>query len=103
MRQHIVAPYTGAWIEIITNANYSPTCASLPTRERGLKFPDALYAARESLSLPTQERGLKWNLIEWNTLHLLVAPYTGAWIEILEDIYYKQRNGSLPTRERGLK
>ena len=79
--------------------------ASLPTRERGLKFCIPMYALSSSLSLPTRERGLKLLayvpcilaieslptrerglksvnpfLISYN---LIVAPYTGAWIEML--------------------
>ena len=56
-----VAPYTGAWIEmcIPTVSTASPPM-SLPTRERGLKFPLVLRLCPE----------------------LVVAPYTGAWIEI---------------------
>ena len=32
-----------------------------------------------------------------------VAPYTGAWIEIDAIVYAFNGAGSLPTRERGLK
>ena len=36
---YAVAPYTGAWIEISRLMRRSLCCWSLPTRERGLKFP----------------------------------------------------------------
>ena len=32
-----VAPYTGAWIEIRSFISFAPKPESLPTRERGLK------------------------------------------------------------------
>ena len=32
-----------------------------------------------------------------------VAPFAGAWIEILEDIFSAWSDMSLPSRERGLK
>ena len=35
--------------------------------------------------------------------HFIVAPYAGAWIEILFLILQVSRLLSLPTRERGLK
>ena len=55
-----VAPYTGAWIEIIAPVVEGGEDTSLPTRERGLKYDDGetIWVDRE------------------------VAPYTGAWIEI---------------------
>ena len=34
----VVAPYAGAWIEIDSTTSLSETAASLPTRERGLKL-----------------------------------------------------------------
>ena len=36
-RRTFVAPYTGAWIEICTVGKTHPKMKSLPTRERGLK------------------------------------------------------------------
>ena len=35
----LVAPFTGAWIEIQLMNETVPTPRSLPLRERGLKFP----------------------------------------------------------------
>ena len=35
----IVAPFTGAWIEIMTGLRQSERLGSLPSRERGLKYP----------------------------------------------------------------
>ena len=33
-------------------------------------------------SLPTRERGLKYGMILYRSDKYVVAPYTGAWIEI---------------------
>ena len=56
-----VAPFTGAWIEISDTPRQSAISdASLPSRERGLKYV-------ELEALPHVKH---------------VAPFTGAWIEI---------------------
>ena len=55
-----VAPYTGAWIEIVFKKSVQSDLPSHPTRVRGLKFQN--------------EQGMFFQG--------LVAPYTGAWIEI---------------------
>ncbi len=102
--KHPVAPFTGAWIEIDSEWQYQTRCASLPSRERGLKFEDPKPVKRLHESLPSRERGLKCE--SWRTLHAggqslpsrerglksfesvshlvvgHVAPFTGAWIEI---------------------
>ena len=60
----MVAPFTGAWIEIgdSTRGSSAPN-GSHPSRVRGLKSPGAPYQRRNSS----------------------VAPFTGAWIEIKDD------------------
>ncbi len=55
-----VAPLTGAWIEIVTQAVTPKHTASLPSRERGLKYVLTVN------SDGTNRR----------------SPLTGAWIEI---------------------
>ena len=57
-----VAPFTGAWIEILWCLPAGLFRRSLPSRERGLKSAALRYRARRAL----------------------VAPFTGAWIEILK-------------------
>ena len=63
---------------------------SLPSRGRGLKSisPNSTLSFRSSL--PSRGRGLK---LKWKThvkpLVVLVAPFAGAWIEI---IYYNHIN-----------
>ena len=55
---------------------------SLPSRERGLKLSDGAETKQRIRSLPSRERGLKY--YEDGTIHEVepVAPLAGAWIEI---------------------
>ena len=57
----IVAPYTGAWIEIVIVT--VPSLAVLKSH-------------------PTRVRGLKYITTRVTDNFTAVAPYTGAWIEI---------------------
>ena len=63
--------------------NGMPGKESLPSRERGLKsrLPHALSYG--PASLPSRERGLKWVGRHELCTCRPVAPFTGAWIEIL--------------------
>ena len=81
LTKSIVAPYTGAWIEIGTMPNPFAAAMSLPTRERGLKSESGYIDTMAAGSLPTRERGLKY------TRQHRFCPV----------------RSSLPTRERGLK
>ncbi len=56
-----VAPLAGAWIEMVFTGMYSQPFWSLPSRERGLKFPKIQYCLLPYASLPSRERGLKCN------------------------------------------
>ena len=49
-----------------------------------------------------RERGLKFNKV-CDLLDDYVAPFAGAWIEILYRRYTALFSASLPLRERGLK
>ena len=60
IRTDVVAPYAGAWIEIFIYCLYISTLVSHPTRVRGLKS-GSLRCCRNCLD---------------------VAPYAGAWIEM---------------------
>ena len=78
----MVAPYTGAWIEI--------------------KIGRLLHQTEVSLLI--QERGLKFNMWIMKRIDEAVAPYTGAWIEIsVEEIKESIDEKSLLIQERGLK
>ena len=83
LRYALVAPFTGAWIEIqlaMTYAAIAPT--SHPSRVRGLKF--------------------QWRSKRKTADH--VAPFTGAWIEIQSSVHMTiPTTSSHPSRVRGLK
>ena len=55
---------------------------SHPTRVRGLKFALLTIKQQRHWSHPTRVRGLKFYLLNLST-DGIVAPYTGAWIEIV--------------------
>ena len=76
-----VAPYTGAWIEIVASAYVAKSGMVAP-------YTGAWIEISESM---TQFRPI------------FVAPYTGAWIEIPSVSQMIYPRWSLPTRERGLK
>ena len=56
---------------------------SLLIQERGLKCRLLLVVQVLYQSLLIQERGLKFAICLYSQSALRVAPYTGAWIEIL--------------------
>ena len=58
---------------------------------------------KSEASLPTRERGLKSQNPACMVCAVIVAPYTGAWIEIIRRGIFDESMLSLPTRERGLK
>ena len=59
MTDQEVAPFAGAWIETARGACITTCTRSLPSRERGLKPPEAVHRR------PGAD----------------VAPFAGAWIE----------------------
>ena len=101
----MVAPRTGAWIEILQCAQRcNGRSGSLPARERGLKYclPSTVLLSRH-----VAPRTGAWIEIHNSTTQnreSKVAPRTGAWIEITRttDGLSAPRQ-SLPARERGLK
>ena len=103
----LVAPFAGAWIEIWTKfkelvwflshpsrvrglkslfcaINYWYGVKSHPSRVRGLKY---LLPYLDNLlqgSHPSRVRGLKFKKEVWCGLVTMVAPFAGAWIEIIK-------------------
>ena len=77
----LVAPFTGAWIEIWVN--WSASLVSCVAPFTGAWIEIAYFACR-CLSSP-------------------VAPFTGAWIEMVTPQFQPAPLSSLPSRERGLK
>ena len=100
-----VAPFAGAWIEILKDLNQS--------LNEGLVAPFAgawieIYSSRvltnTHLSLPSRERGLKYRLGQEAFESQIVAPFAGAWIEIKSPASFgNPHRASLPSRKRGLK
>ena len=84
MTQIKVAPFTGAWIEILGISNSNTEKRSLPSRERGLKYSTGREINEDTRSLPSRERGLKYQSVDFELNAPQVAPFTGAWIEIIE-------------------
>ena len=63
------------------NAQIPNIIKSLPSRERGLKYATLYGLAPAGESLPSRERGLKLRSIG-KAPEQIVAPFTGAWIEM---------------------
>ena len=99
----MVAPYAGAWIEIVPFSTRKIKSNVAPYAGAWIEiFPHA--GPRRFLpSLPTRERGLKFVCVHQHIHIYLVAPYAGAWIEIRQTFHNSHGFESLPTRERGLK
>ena len=100
----LVAPFTGAWIEIRVYAHHKPLSAVAPFTgawiEMRLRPP---RTGQAHTSLPSRERGLKLTQIPASVKPQSVAPFAGAWIEIATMQTGIPPLGSLPSRERGLK
>ena len=92
MRRCLVAPYTGAWIEIFTHTvRYAFGNKSHPTRVRGLKLPHECNVGLPKLVAPYTGAWIEICSTSALAARKQVAPYTGAWIEIYLDTY---RNNS---------
>ena len=98
-----VAPFTGAWIEIIALTTLVNPYESHPSRVRGLKSVSSkLIVLRLCRTLH--------GCVDWNAVSVSVcchpvkvAPFTGAWIEINKIAQILQLVKSHPSRVRGLK
>ena len=124
-RWYHVAPFAGAWIEIVKPSFFKIPPMSLPSRERGLKF---INKSLNKIFVCRSLRGsVDWNIRSlWYSGMICVAPFAGAWIEIIELekvriacksrslrgsvdwntqelLHYRSGRESLPSRERGLK
>ena len=98
-----VAPYAGAWIEIDYGVTKFTETESHPTRVRGLKSQQDLSSWLSLQSHPTRVRGLKCQAWDFQQYQGSVAPYAGAWIEIVRTYSAVTIERSHPTRVRGLK
>ena len=99
-----VAPFAGAWIEISVASGNIVGAASLPSRERGLKFLFRLRCRCVLVVAPFAGAWIEIYQKNSNVITSGVAPFAGAWIEIKKSVsqsmYFML---SLPSRERGLK
>jgi len=84
MKDIQVAPFAGAWIEIIwTKPTSWGVSASLPSRERGLKFALLEVFSRFFKVAPFAGAWIEIKLEQSiGGVETLVAPFAGAWIEI---------------------
>ena len=68
-----------------------------------MKYAEWVDVWSNGASLPSRERGLKWINYADCRGSIDVAPLAGAWIEIEKDKLVGSIIVSLPSRERGLK
>ena len=81
VKEGLVAPYVGAWIETFVNLPRITSLASHPMWVRGLKPDLELCVCGKNTSHPMWVRGLKqYKNGKWSKANC-VAPYVGAWIE----------------------
>ena len=79
---HWSLPSRERGLKSILSVSVGIRMTSLPSRERGLKLPDEQHDIYRDLSLPSRERGLKSRALIRGLETEIVAPFTGAWIEI---------------------
>ena len=76
---------------------------SLPSRERGLKYPGGDRHLPEGRVAPFTGAWIEIFKGSSCPRSRAVAPFTGAWIEIAAEWSYQRYPTSLPSRERRLK
>ena len=81
-----VAPFAGAWIEISISADQNRFWRVAPFAGAWIEIAVRQNSAyRRVASLPSRERGLKFNVLREDLASAAVAPFAGAWIEISYD------------------
>ena len=99
-----VAPLVGAWIEISKRQTMRLIRSSLPSWERGLKWPTGKTLYKSIRVAPLVGAWIEILLDIIPIIVIIVAPLVGAWIEIpFADTIEKFSKLSLPSWERGLK
>ena len=83
-----VAPYTGAWIEIGQAQQWSIRPCVAPYTGAWIEINKGERQLSLIKSHPTRVRGLKFKDTAENIMAWLVAPYTGAWIEIRRNVAF---------------
>ena len=70
---------------------------SHPSRVRGLKFGYIGGTVKSATqSHPSRVRGLKYIIVQRLLRFVIVAPFTGAWIEMLQKTRYGLVQGVAP-------
>ena len=77
-----VAPFAGAWIEIMGDLCKATIKEVAPFAGAWIEIYDIEPVIGDVKSLPSRERGLKLNLFLYKFSYFFVAPFAGAWIEI---------------------
>ena len=85
---NFVAPFMGAWIEILYLNHIKLTKSqSHPLWVRGLKSNFYIYLLRLSLVAPFMGAWIEIKVFTKYLLAVIVAPFMGAWIEISVKIF----------------
>ena len=104
LEERQVAPFAGAWIEIVHILPSIAQTASLPSRERGLKSEIPNHPEIVAIVAPFAGAWIEMASNAPARIYSAVAPFAGAWIEIaLLCSQLPVLLSSLPSRERGLK
>ena len=78
-----VAPFTGAWIEIMTGSPKISSMFVAPFTGAWIEMIALAMASEiDDTSHPSRVRGLKFYVCICVRFIHLVAPFTGAWIEM---------------------
>ena len=100
----IVAPFTGAWIEIRLNARLSGEAGVAPFTGAWIEIPTRSFYTTRPQVAPFTGAWIEIRPPNGSRATGAVAPFTGAWIEISGPPCRSAPAGwSLPSRERGLK
>ena len=78
----LVAPFAGAWIEIVVFFCQFSLYFVAPFAGAWIEITIPLMVSYLFLSLPSRERGLKSFCPHFSLASSSVAPFAGAWIEI---------------------
>ncbi len=80
---NIVAPLAGAWIEIERTERHPEQLVVAPLAGAWIEIPNDVPMDGNIASLPSRERGLKFRQGQDGLLRYPVAPLAGAWIEMM--------------------
>ena len=79
----MVAPFAGAWIEIMGLLHIKEKLSSLPSRERGLKLKNQYPHTCDHFVAPFAGAWIEIVYAYPMDKLFIVAPFAGAWIEII--------------------